>query len=35
MLSAESAPGSYPVEAVRIMDRIIARGGAGPALPQG
>ena len=31
MLSAESASGKYPVEAVRIMDRIIARGGARPA----
>ena len=34
MLSAESAAGKYPLEAVRIMDRIIARGRGRPALPR-
>ena len=35
MLSAESAAGRYPVEAVRIMDRIIEEVEAGPPVPQG
>ncbi|HXF92732.1 MAG TPA: pyruvate kinase [Nitrospiraceae bacterium] len=36
MLSAETAVGRYPVEAVRVMDRIIraAEEGVGPALPR-
>ena len=35
MLSAESAAGRYPVEAVRMMDRDHRRGGARPPLSQG
>ena len=34
MLSAETASGDYPVEAVAIMDRIIAKRRARPAVPQ-
>src|SRR5258708_39917477 len=30
MLSAESAAGGYPLEAVRMMDRIISRAQVGP-----
>ena len=35
MLSAESAAGRYPLEAVRMMDRIIAEVERDPLLPQG
>ena len=35
MLSAESAAGKYPVEAVRMMDKHHRRGRGRPALPQG